>query len=58
MQRRDLLASGLASGAATAGALLQAARAAAPAAPPFLVDQWLNTARRSMPRPCAARSAS
>jgi thiol-disulfide isomerase/thioredoxin len=43
VQRRDLLASGLASGAATAGALLRAARAAAPAAPSFLVDQWLNT---------------
>jgi thiol-disulfide isomerase/thioredoxin len=45
MQRRGLLASGLASGAATAGALLQAAQAAAPAAAaPFLVDQWLNAA--------------
>jgi thiol-disulfide isomerase/thioredoxin len=44
MQRRDLLASGLASGAATAGALLRTARAAGPAAPPFLADQWLNAA--------------
>ena len=44
MQRRDLLASGLASGAAAAGAPPRAARAAAPAAPPFLVDQWLNAA--------------
>src|SRR5215207_10958715 len=44
MQRRDLLASGLAVGATTAGALPRAAQATPPAAPPFLVDQWLNAA--------------
>lgn len=44
MQRRDLLASGLAYGATPSCARAQATQAAGPSAPPFLVEEWLNAA--------------
>jgi thiol-disulfide isomerase/thioredoxin len=44
VQRRDLLASGLAFNATISAVRAHAAEAAGPGAPPFLVEEWLNAA--------------